>query len=215
MLTVWGRKSSYNLQKVMWLVAELGIEHAHIEAGGKFGGLDDPEFRARNPHGKVPVIEDGDTVVWESHAILRYLVTRYGRDGLIRGNAAYTAEDDQWVDWNGTRLQPDFLTRIFWGFYRTPEAQRDNAAIAQSIATCGQHFTLLDGMLAQHTFLLGEQLRTADIAIGTALFRYLNLDIERPALPHVHRYYAALSERPAYQEHVMIAFDDLFGRLDF
>ena len=48
MLTVWGRRSSFNLQKVMWLVGELGLEHRHIAAGGQFGGLDAPEFRAMN-----------------------------------------------------------------------------------------------------------------------------------------------------------------------
>ena len=128
MLTVWGRKSSYNLQKVMWLVAELGIEHAHIEAGGKFGGLDDLSFARATRMAKVPVIEDGDTVVWESHAILRYLVTRYGRDGLIRGNAAYALRMIQWSIGMERVFNPTSLTRIFWGFYRTPEAQRDNAA---------------------------------------------------------------------------------------
>ena len=45
MLTVWGRRSSFNLQKVMWLVEELKLPHEHIEAGGQFGGLDTPEFR--------------------------------------------------------------------------------------------------------------------------------------------------------------------------
>ena len=58
MLTVWGRRSSFNLQKVMWLVGELGIEHRHVEAGGRFGGLDAPEFRAMNPHGRIPVIDE-------------------------------------------------------------------------------------------------------------------------------------------------------------
>ena len=78
MLKVWGRRSSFNVQKVMWLVDELGLAHEHIDAGGKFGGLDAPGFLAMNPHGKVPVIDDDGTIVWESHAILRYLAARHG-----------------------------------------------------------------------------------------------------------------------------------------
>src|SRR5689334_7448020 len=88
MLTVYGRKSSYNLQKVMWLVAELGLPHEHIELGGDFGGLDAPAFLAMNPHGRVPVIKDGDTVVWESQAILRYLAAMYGRPQFWAEDAA-------------------------------------------------------------------------------------------------------------------------------
>jgi len=100
MLTIWGRRSSFNLQKVMWLVGELGLDYRHIQAGGKFGGLYTPEFRAMNPHGRVPVIDDGGTIVWESHAILRYLplamdearfgvmtrgtLARRSMDGLVR-----------------------------------------------------------------------------------------------------------------------------------
>src|SRR6185312_12220146 len=87
-LTVYGRKSSFNLQKVMWLVAELGVPHRHIELGGSFGGLDTPDFRAMNPHRRVPVIDDDGTVVWESHAILRYLAARYGADRFWSGDPA-------------------------------------------------------------------------------------------------------------------------------
>jgi glutathione S-transferase len=71
MLKVWGRRSSFNVQKVMWLIGELDLPHQHIDAGGAFGGLDAPEFLAMNPHGRVPVIRDEDATVWESHAILR------------------------------------------------------------------------------------------------------------------------------------------------
>jgi glutathione S-transferase len=58
MLKVWGRPSSFNVQKVLWLVGELGLPHRHIDAGGKFGGLDAAEFLAMNPHGRIPVIEE-------------------------------------------------------------------------------------------------------------------------------------------------------------
>ena len=144
MLTIWGRCSSFNLQKVMWLVDELGIEHRHIEAGGQFGGLDTPEFRAMNPHGRVPVIDDNGTIVWESHAILRYLAACYGRGSFWNDDAAERSRVDQWLDWSQTTLQPDFLVGVFWGFYRTPAPQRNLSAIKESISRCTRHFQLLN-----------------------------------------------------------------------
>lgn len=100
MLTVWGRRSSFNLQKVMWLIGELGVEHRHIEVGGRFGGLDTPEFRAMNPHGRVPVIDDAGTVVWESHTILRYLAARYGGETFWSGDPAARSRFERWMDWS-------------------------------------------------------------------------------------------------------------------
>ena len=142
MLTVWGRRSSFNLQKVMWFVDELQLPHRHIELGGRFGGLDTPEFRRMNPHGRVPVIRDGDVVVWESHAILRYLAARYGADRFWSADPVRRSEVDRWMDWAQTTLQRDFLTGVFWGFYRTPAAQRDNDTVRRLVARCADHFQL-------------------------------------------------------------------------
>jgi glutathione S-transferase len=215
MLTIWGRRSSFNLQKVMWLVDELGIEHRHIEAGGAFGGLDTPEFRAMNPHGKVPVIDDGGTIVWESHSILRYLAARYGKPAFWNDDPAERSRADRWMDWAQATLQPDFLVGVFWGFYRTPEPQRDLAAIRTKVARCTAHFRLLNDILADRPFLGGDSLSLADIPAGTALYRYYGLEIERPSVPHVEAWYERLTRRPAYRKHVMVPFGDLFGRLDF
>ncbi len=215
MLTVWGRRSSFNLQKVMWLVDELGIAHRHIEAGGKFGGLDTAEFRAMNPHGKVPVIDDGGTVVWESHTILRYLAARYGKDSFWQKDPARRSQFDRWMDWSQTTLQPDFLLGVFWGFYRTPRAQRNQAAIKTRVERCADHFRLLDGVLAERPFMLGNELTLADIPIGTNLYRYFNLEIERPVIPHVEAWYERLQQRPGYRNHVMVPFQELYGRLDY
>jgi len=125
MLTIWGRRSSFNVQKVMWLVGELRIEHRRIDAGGQFGGLDTHEFKRMNPHGRVPVIDDNGTVVWESHAILRYLAARYGPSQFWSEDASERSQVDRWMGWAQTALQPDFLMGVFWGFYRTPETQRN------------------------------------------------------------------------------------------
>src|ERR1700674_2390558 len=104
MLSVWGRKSSFNVQKVMWLVDELQLPHEHIPAGGSFGGLDAPEFLAMNPHGRVPVIDDGGVIVWESHAILRYLAAQYGRGRFWSHDAGERSSVERWMDWSQTTL---------------------------------------------------------------------------------------------------------------
>jgi glutathione S-transferase len=214
MLKVWGRRSSFNVQKVLWLVAELGLAHEHIPAGGSFGRLDEPIFRALNPHGRVPMLQDGAAAVWESHTILRYLAARYGRGSFWLDDPAGRSRVEGWMDWSQTWLQPDFLMGVFWGYYRTPEAERDWPAIRRSLARCAVHFRLLDGILASRPFLIGAELSLADIPIGTSLYRYFELDIERPELPHVAAWYERLQQRPAYREHVMVPFAELRGRLE-
>ena len=215
MLKVWGRRSSFNVQKVLWLVGELGLEHEHIPAGGGFGRLDEPTFRAMNPHGRVPVIEDGDATLWESQTILRYLAAKYGQGKFWSPDPVERGRVEGWMDWSATSLQPDFLNGIFWGYYRTPEAQRDWPAIDKSLARCTEHFQLLDGILSSQPFLAGERLTLADIPAGTSLYRYFELDIEQPDLPSVSAWYERLQQRPAYREHVMIPFTELRGRLDY
>jgi len=197
---------------VLWLVGELGLAHEHIPAGGDFGGLDEPSFRALNPHGRVPVIEDGDLAVWESHAILRYLAARYDRSGLWSADPAERARVDSWMDWSQSTLQPDFVRGVFWGYYRTPESQRDWPAIRKSLARCASHFRLLNEVLAARPFLAGARFSLADIPAGTSLYRYFELDIERPNVPSVTAWYARLRERPAYRQHVVIPFAELRGR---
>jgi glutathione S-transferase len=214
MLKIWGRRSSFNVQKVMWLVGELGLAHLHVPAGGSFGGLNEPEFRALNPHGRVPVVQDGDLVVWESHAILRYLAAKHGHGTFWFDDPAGRSLVDRWMDWSQTTLQPDFLEGLFWGYYRTPEAQRDWPAIHRSLARCAEHYGLLDGVLANRPFIIGERLSLADIPIGASLYRYFELDIDRPHLPNVQAWYRRLQERMAYREHVMVPFEDLRGRLE-
>ncbi len=209
MLTIWGRRNSFNVQKVMWLVGELGLEHWHIPLGGAFGGLDTPEFLALNPLGRIPVIDDEGTAVWESQAILRYLAARYSDGRFWSNDPATRSHVDRWMDWSQSTLQPEFVNGVFLAYYRTPEAQRDWPAIRASVARCAEHYKLLERWLADKKFLLGDDLTLADIPAGTTLYRYFELDIERPSIPNVEAWYARLRERPAYREHVMVPFADL------
>jgi glutathione S-transferase len=215
MLTVWGRRSSFNLQKVMWLVGELGLPHCHIPAGGDFGIKDTPEFLVMNPHGRVPVIDDDGVIVWESQTILRYLAAKYGQPRFWSNSPAERSYAERWMDWSQATLQPDFLNGVFWGFYRTPEARRNLPAIARKVSACGRHFELLDRILADRRFLCGDNLSLADIPAATSLYRYFEIDVDRPSIPNVEAWYRRLRERPAYREHVMVPFGELYGRLDY
>ena len=215
MLTIWGRRSAFNVQKVLWLIDELALEHRHVDAGGSAGGLDAPEFLAMNPHGRIPVIDDGGTVVWESHAILRYLAARYAPGWLWRDDPAERSGVDRWMDWSQTALQPRFLRDVFWGYYRTPPDQRNWPAIGRALDQCAAHFRLLDEVLAEQDFLAGDSFSLADIPAGTCLYRYFELDIERPDVPNVQAWYARLQDQPAYRAPVMLPFDDLRGRLSY
>ncbi|MCY6381098.1 glutathione S-transferase family protein [Hoeflea prorocentri] len=215
MLTLLGRRTSSNVQKVAWLLAELDIEHRHIELGGAFGGLDTPEFRMMNPHGKVPVLKDGDLVVWESHAILHYLAAAYGAGRFWSEDPGERSQVDQWVDWAQTVLQPDFLLGVFWGFYRTPEEHRDCDAIDKAVERCASHFKLVDRLLEEKDWLLAPEPTLADIVIGTHLYRYFELEIQRPEILNVRKWYDRLQQRETYRQHVMVPFDELYGRLSF
>jgi glutathione S-transferase len=166
-----------------------------------------------NPHGRVPVIRDDDATVWESHAILRYLAARHGSARFWSNDPVARARVDGWMDWSQTSLQPDFLVGVFWGFYRTPEDKRNWPAIRASLARCASHFAKLDRLLAGRSFLLGETLSLADITAGTSLYRYFELEIERPQFSQVERWYQTLQQRPAFRQHVMIPFEELRGRL--
>jgi glutathione S-transferase len=211
MRTIWGRRNSFNVQKVLWLADELGLAYEHVPAGGSFGGLDTPDFRARNPHQKIPVLEDDEVIVWESHAILRYIAARYGNGTIWSSDPAVEARSDRWVEWSSTTLLPAF-TRLFWRFFRTPEAQRNAAAIEEAREETARFYAMLDEVLASQPYVAGAHLTLADIAAGTSLYRWFNLDLARPSLPHVEAWYRRLQTRPAYQTNVMVSFEELRGR---
>lgn len=206
MLTVWGRRNSSNVQPVMWAVGELGLNCERRDVGGSFEGLDDPDFRAMNPNGLIPVIQDGDFVLWESNAILRHLARAHGEGSLLPDGARDLALADQWLDWHKTTFAMPIMG-LFFQTVRTEPDARDMTAIAKAGEAAAKVLAMLDTHLDGRDFMAGSRLSTADLPIGTAVNRYMNLPlIERPALPNVEAWFARLQDRPAFQEHIAIPF---------
>ncbi|MDX1401480.1 MAG: glutathione S-transferase N-terminal domain-containing protein [Kiloniellales bacterium] len=205
MLRIWGRKTSINVQKVMWVVGELGLEHERIDAGGPFGGLDTPEFLALNPNGVIPVLEDGGRVIWESNSIARYLALAYGKDNICPADLGERALADQWMEYLSTTFYPDFIS-CFLGIVRTAPSKRDNEAIAAAAARTGKRMEMLNRQLDGKDYILGDSLTMGDVPLGSMLYRYFTLEIDRPNLPNVEAWYERLKARNAYEEHVMIDY---------
>jgi glutathione S-transferase len=201
-IKIWGRKTSSNVQKVMWAVGEIGLAHERIDVGGPFGKNREPEYLALNPNGLVPTLEEEDGfVLWESNAIVRYLAARHRAGVLEPSDLRERARAGQWMDWQLTTASPA-QAACFWGLIRTPPEQRDHAAIEQSKKNSTAAMTILDAELAKSAYVAGNAFSYGDIPVGIVAYRYRALVPERPALLNFERWYAAISARRAFKDHV-------------
>ena len=205
MITLWGRRNSMNVQKVTWALKELGLDYERRNVGGSFGGTDTPEYLALNPNHVVPTLQDGDVTAWESNSIVRYLARTYSAGGLEPEDPATRAHADQWMDWLTSTLTAP-LVQVFFNKIRKPADQQDPDAMAAGLAGCARLYGQLDAHLSGQDYLAGDTFTMGDIPVGVTLYRYFNMDIERPALPNVTAWYERLQDRPAYQRAVMIPF---------
>lgn len=210
-LTLFGRRTSINVQKPIWLLAELGLGYRRIDAGGPFGGLDDPEFRAISPTGLIPALVDeryGLTRVFESAAILRYLAAVEAAETLWPADPRGRARIDAFAEWAQGAIYPP-LTALFLGVVRTPAAERDLPALRAAHAQLFQRLTLAEAAIAEQSWLAADRMTLADIVFGAALHRLLTLEISRPALPAIEACYERLKEREPYRIAVMLDYDEM------
>jgi len=205
MITVWGRRNSLNVQKVMWTLGELGLDYVRHDVGGSFGQTDTDEYGKLNPHRKVPVLDDDGLIMWESNAIVRYLAAEYGNGALRPKDAKEMALANQWMDWQQTELYSTFGP-AFMAICRVPKAEQDQDLIAQRAADAAPVFAKVEPYLAAHQYIVSDTLTIGDIPLGCCLWRYYSLPIQRPDLPNLRAYYDRLAERPAFQQHVMFPF---------
>lgn len=222
MLRIWGRINSINVRKVVLCAQVLGLEFERIDAGLSYGVVDTPDYRAKNPNGLVPLLEDGDFTLWESNAIVRYLCARWAeaptrpaargsqlpegtqpwRDRTSGSPPWYPADlqrradAERWMDWQQTTLNPAG-SPAFKQLIRTPAAQRDPAVIAASVAATEPLFAQLDEHLSRQPFMAGEALTMADIPIACEVHRWWGLPQPRPDWPHLERWYTQWLAMPA------------------
>jgi glutathione S-transferase len=199
MLRIWGRRNSINVQKVLWTAAELGLAFELIETGGPFGGTDSEEFRARNPNGLVPVIDDDGFVLWESNAIVRYLAGRHS-SALSPADPRARASADRWMDWQATELWPA-IRPVFHSLVRTRPEGLDDAGLARAIALSEARLALVDAELASRLFINGGEFCMADIPLGVTVARWTRLPRAAAPCPHVDAYLERLRGRPGFREH--------------
>src|SRR6266849_4106379 len=124
MLKIWGRTNSVNVKKALWAAEELGMKYERIDAGMQFGVNKTPEYLGMNPTGLVPTIDDGGFVLWESHAIVRYLAAKHGAGTLWSNDLRVRADADRWMDWTHS-FSREFQRPVFWPLVRTPPEKRD------------------------------------------------------------------------------------------
>ena len=202
-LRIWGRANSVNVQKVLWCLRELDLAFERTDAGMAFGRNRDPDYLAMNPNGRVPTLQDGDFVLWESNSIMRYLVLAYGKGSPIYPEAPKRrAGVDRWLDWTLSTLQP--VDRpVFWALVRTPAEQRDMAAIQKDADTEAVQWRIVDHQLATRRFIEGDDFTLADIALGAYARRWFGVEgVIKPPLAHLERWFAQFAGRPGFKQFI-------------
>jgi glutathione S-transferase len=210
-MQLYGRRSSINVQKVVWCLTELGLvegrDYQRIDAGLEFGVNDTPDYLALNPNGLVPTLIDGERAIWESHTILRYLAVAHGADNLFPADsdAGARADVDRWVDWQLGTLWTT-LRVTFLGLTRTPEPQRNYDAIRASFKEAARLLRILDTHLKSRTFIALERFTLADIVVALAAHRWYFLaerfaDVlaAEPEMPAVSRWLTSVRDRAGFK----------------
>jgi glutathione S-transferase len=192
MLKILGKASSINVRKVLWTCEEIGIAYTRSDSG--------PEL-ARNPNRLVPVIADGDFVLWESNSIIRYLANKWAADALLPREPQARAEVDRWIDWQATELNNSWRY-AFSAIVRHNPAFSDARQVETSTADWTRMMAILETRFAiTGAYVAGAAFTLADIPIGLSVNRWFMTPLQRPAFAAVAAYYERLSARPAFLKH--------------
>jgi len=198
-LKILGKATSINVRKVLWTCIELGLAYAQEDWGSGFKSTDTPQFRALNPNGLVPVLIDGDFVLWESNSIIRYLANQYGGDALYPAEPKARARIDQWIDWQASDLNTAWRY-AFMALVRQSATHQDAVQVEASVAGWNAHMAILEAQLARTgAYVAGPEFTLADIPIGLSVNRWVSTPFRHPDFPAVMAYYERLSLRDGFQ----------------
>lgn len=201
MLTILGRASSINVRKVLWTCAEIGLPYEREEWGAGFRSTADPEFVKLNPNAMVPVVRDGDLVLWESNTICRYLCGRHERLDLLPAEPAARAQVEKWMDWQATELN-NAWKYAFMALVRDSPQHRNAAELEAGIANWVKHMAILERHLQNgNDYAAGAGFTLADVVLGLSVNRWFMTPMKRPDYPAVAAYYARLGRRAGFAEH--------------
>jgi len=205
MLKIWGRATSSNVMKLLWLCEELGIPFQRLDAGGSFGRTREPSYLAMNPNARIPTIEEPDGfAMWESNTICRYLVATHAPGHPLHpADPRARARTERWMDWQLGHINAP-MTTIFFTYVRTPEDQRDWPATHAARDEAQALWDMVEGSLGVAPYLGGDQPSLADIALGPQLHRWLQLPVTRAPQPRVIAWHARLMARPGFARHVAV-----------
>jgi glutathione S-transferase len=191
-MRVLGKATSINVRKVLWACEEIGIAYAREDEG--------PEL-ATNPNGLVPVIVDGDFVLWESNTIIRYLANKHTAEALLPSHPRRRAEVDRWIDWQATEFNTSWRY-AFSAIVRRNPAFADAAQIEASRHDWNRMVGIVEVQLAAtKAYIAGSSFTLADIPIGLSINRWMLTPMDKPSLPSVEAYYERLTRRPAFRRH--------------
>lgn len=193
MIQLLGRATSGNVQKVIFLLEELGLPYERKDYGKQFENTTTPEYVAMNPMKKVPTLVDGNVVIWQSNTILRYLASKSATP-LYPADAAQKSQVDRWMDWTLAELNPAYLA----GFRDSKKAEGERAA--DTATNLGNELRMLETQLATTTWVAGAQFSLADICLGPIVKRCIGFRLGLPALPKTAAWVATLQARPAFQK---------------
>ena len=202
MLKIWGRTTSSNVQKVLWLAGEIGLPYERIDAGGVFGVVDTPVYRAMNPNGLVPTIDDDGFVLWESNAIQQYLGTKKPQSGVWPTDPRRQADVARWQFWDAAHWDPTCATFIFERVVKqmTGLGAPDAAQVAKAETDFARFAPVLNATLKGRRWVTGDTLTVADFGLGGPLMYAAPAGIPLADYPEIARWYAALADLPAWKK---------------